>query len=569
MTSTSRRRWSGDDANAYAATKRDTDAALAEVDGITRVILRPPAILGAGESSIWNSVRPAEIRDDPQAPPRRARPDFAWVHVDDLAALAAAVASGRVAAVDGPRDRPVDGGCTAVNVAAEAGTVRDYYETVTTALGLEPVWDDGTRVDRPDPGRPRPAMGLAPRPSTSRGPLPRSRRGSGPADACAVQAAVFECGDPAAAVCGFPTLVPELHRIARISCSSGTSVGKRHPGASVVAAEARICGVVGVDDVVRTPTTTHLRESAGRTGATLRSTVRPGRHRYDGPNPAQRAHPTPCHRSFGPSVGWCASLTAASTTALPPPSPPQRRPPVAHAWSRQAAPEVTNAPCAAPEILDVTRAQDDASSQHGVASVAISCAIRNTTETEVRVPDIYIDGTWLAARGRAAGRSGAPPTGSSWRPSTRPAPRTPRRPSPRRARAFDDGPWPRTSARERGDLLLRVADLLERDKDDVARAESLDTGKRLVESEYDVDDVVSVFRHYGRVAAEDAGRVVDTGNADVVSRIVHEPVGVCGADHAVELPAAAGLLEGRARASPPATPSCSSRASSPRTPRST
>ena len=58
--------------------------------------------------------------------------------------------------------------------------------------------------------------------------------------------------------------------------------------------------------------------------------------------------------------------------------------------------------------------------------------------------------------------------------------------------------------------------------------ESLDTGKRLVESEYDVADVVSVFRHYGQVAAEDAGRIVDTGNPDVVSRIVHEPVGVCG-----------------------------------------
>ena len=58
--------------------------------------------------------------------------------------------------------------------------------------------------------------------------------------------------------------------------------------------------------------------------------------------------------------------------------------------------------------------------------------------------------------------------------------------------------------------------------------ESLDTGKRLVESQYDVADVVSVFRYFGRIAAEDAGRVVDTGNPDVVSRIVHEPVGVCG-----------------------------------------
>ena len=49
--------------------------------------------------------------------------------------------------------------------------------------------------------------------------------------------------------------------------------------------------------------------------------------------------------------------------------------------------------------------------------------------------------------------------------------------------AFDDGPWRQTSARERGDLLLRVADLLQRDKSEIARMESLDTGKRLPESE--------------------------------------------------------------------------------------
>ena len=94
--------------------------------------------------------------------------------------------------------------------------------------------------------------------------------------------------------------------------------------------------------------------------------------------------------------------------------------------------------------------------------------------------------------------------------------------------AFDDGPWRGTSARERGDLLLRVADLLQRDKADLARAESLDTGKRLVESEIDIDDVTSVFRHFGLVADADAGRVVDTGRDDVVSRVVHEPIGVCG-----------------------------------------
>ncbi|QZY28355.1 aldehyde dehydrogenase family protein [Nocardioides coralli] len=93
--------------------------------------------------------------------------------------------------------------------------------------------------------------------------------------------------------------------------------------------------------------------------------------------------------------------------------------------------------------------------------------------------------------------------------------------------AFDDGPWPRTPAPERAALLRRLADRLEAEKDDVARLESLDTGKRFVESQIDVDDIVSVFRHFADIAAADAGRVVDTGMPSVASRVVHEPVGVC------------------------------------------
>jgi 2-alkyl-3-oxoalkanoate reductase len=132
-----------DDANAYAVTKRDTDAALTEINGLTRVILRPPAILGSGESSIWNSLRPAEILEDEEA--RHAVPDqsFAWVHVDDLAALAADVASGRLATSTDPERGPVESGFTVVNVAAGPATARDYYTTVTGALGIEPVWDEG------------------------------------------------------------------------------------------------------------------------------------------------------------------------------------------------------------------------------------------------------------------------------------------------------------------------------------------------------------------------------------------------------------------------------------------
>jgi nucleoside-diphosphate-sugar epimerase len=132
----------GDDADDYAVTKRDADAALAAVGGITRVLVRPPAILGAGESSIWNTLRPAQIQDeeaDRHAVPEKS---FAWVHVEDLAALIADVSSGRVRASDDPGQGPVEGACTAVNVAAGPATTRDYYEAVTGALGIAPVWED-------------------------------------------------------------------------------------------------------------------------------------------------------------------------------------------------------------------------------------------------------------------------------------------------------------------------------------------------------------------------------------------------------------------------------------------
>ena len=93
--------------------------------------------------------------------------------------------------------------------------------------------------------------------------------------------------------------------------------------------------------------------------------------------------------------------------------------------------------------------------------------------------------------------------------------------------AFDAGLWPRTPMAERAAFLRRVADLLQRDKEDIARTETLDTGKTLVESRIDVDDVTGVFRYYADLAATASDRLVDTGLSHVVSRVVHEPVGVC------------------------------------------
>ena len=144
------------------------------------------------------------------------------------------------------------------------------------------------------------------------------------------------------------------------------------------------------------------------------------------------------------------------------------------------------------------------------------------------MPQLYVGGQWTSARDGERREIRCPADGSLVAEIDEAGPEDTRAAIGAAREAFDAGDWPGGSSLERGALLHRVADLLTRDKAAVARAESLDTGKRLVESEYDVDDVVGVFHHYGNVAAQDSGRMVDTGQPDVVSRVVHEPVGVCG-----------------------------------------
>jgi nucleoside-diphosphate-sugar epimerase len=124
----------------YPDTKNATDAALAQIEGLTTVLVRPPAIVGAGESSVWNTLRPKAIRDgDRSANPAKT---WAWVHVDDLAALIADVATGVITTADDPEQGPVAGATTPVIVAGEPATWRDYLGTVTNALGVEADWTD-------------------------------------------------------------------------------------------------------------------------------------------------------------------------------------------------------------------------------------------------------------------------------------------------------------------------------------------------------------------------------------------------------------------------------------------
>jgi len=98
-------------------------------------------------------------------------------------------------------------------------------------------------------------------------------------------------------------------------------------------------------------------------------------------------------------------------------------------------------------------------------------------------------------------------------------------------RAFDDlsGPWRKMTASERGKILWRVADLLEKNIDEVAEIETLDNGKPIFESRYvDLPTVAEVFRYYAGWATKVHGETINS-RPDAFTYTLREPLGVVAA----------------------------------------
>lgn len=95
-------------------------------------------------------------------------------------------------------------------------------------------------------------------------------------------------------------------------------------------------------------------------------------------------------------------------------------------------------------------------------------------------------------------------------------------------RAFDRGPWRSLNASERGLLLSRLADLIEKHADELARLESLDNGKPVsVARRVDVAKSIACYRYFAGWADKVQGRTIPIdGNFFCYTR--HEPIGVVG-----------------------------------------
>ena len=144
------------------------------------------------------------------------------------------------------------------------------------------------------------------------------------------------------------------------------------------------------------------------------------------------------------------------------------------------------------------------------------------------MPSLFIDGAWVASGDGACSPVICPSDGSIVTEVDVATDEQVGAAIAAARRAFDRTEWPRTPTSERAALLDRVGDLLERDLEELAAAETTNTGKALRESRADIADVIRVFRYYADLADKEAGRLVDTSTPTAISRIVYEPIGVCG-----------------------------------------
>jgi len=94
--------------------------------------------------------------------------------------------------------------------------------------------------------------------------------------------------------------------------------------------------------------------------------------------------------------------------------------------------------------------------------------------------------------------------------------------------AFDEGPWPRMSPSERGRILWKLGDLIERNLEEFAELESIDNGKPLsVARVADVPLTVDMFRYMAGWATKISGKTLPlSAGHNFHSYTLREPIGV-------------------------------------------
>ncbi|HEY6249000.1 MAG TPA: aldehyde dehydrogenase family protein [Candidatus Angelobacter sp.] len=154
----------------------------------------------------------------------------------------------------------------------------------------------------------------------------------------------------------------------------------------------------------------------------------------------------------------------------------------------------------------------------------------SATKAKISPGKLLIGGQWVEGSGKAF-ETGNPATGEVLTTVSDANEKDVDRAVAAARKAFDDaaGPWRKMSASERGKVLWRIADAVEKHIDELAELETLDNGKPIFESRYvDMPMVADVFRYYAGWATKIHGETVNTFN-NAFTYTLREPVGVVGA----------------------------------------
>jgi betaine-aldehyde dehydrogenase len=143
------------------------------------------------------------------------------------------------------------------------------------------------------------------------------------------------------------------------------------------------------------------------------------------------------------------------------------------------------------------------------------------------VKKMWIGGKWVPSRGKATRNVVNPATGrviatvpEATADDVGDAVKAARK-------AFDSGPWGKSKHRERGTILFKVAEGIRERAAELARTDTRNMGKPIVEAEIDVADAAHCFEYYAGMASKVHGRTLPVPD-EALSLTLREPVGVVG-----------------------------------------
>ncbi len=93
-------------------------------------------------------------------------------------------------------------------------------------------------------------------------------------------------------------------------------------------------------------------------------------------------------------------------------------------------------------------------------------------------------------------------------------------------RAFDEGSWPHAAASERSRVLLKTADLIDRDRETLALLDTLESGKPIAQARSEIEGAADIWRYAAALASDLHGDSYASLGPDRLGFVLREPIGV-------------------------------------------